>query len=204
MKKNVIFRIAAIVLMCTLVTACFASSTFARYTSSSANNANTATVAKWSIKYNGTELAATTAPTVSFNVFSTVKDSNGTDSETDVTSGKIAPGTSGSFKIADIKNESEVTANISVKVVSVSNTSNIPIKFYSDEDMTKEITIAANTALLQSTDGKTAAGATLTGKTIYWKWAYGEAGADNALGIAAQTTAPTYVITLAISADQVD
>ncbi len=203
MKKNVIFRIAAIVLMCTLVTACFASSTFAKYTSSATGSA-TATVAKWSIKYNGTQLAATSAPTVTFNIFDTIKDT-ALATEDDVINNKVAPGTSGSFAIADILNDSEVTANIGVKVKAVDNGSNIPIKFYKDSAMTQPITVTPNTTYFveaQDVD----AGQSATGATIYWAWdftANGDAN-DTALGIAAQGTAPTYTITLEIVANQVD
>ncbi|MBQ1452212.1 MAG: hypothetical protein IIZ22_06065, partial [Clostridia bacterium] len=64
MKKNVIFRIAAIVLMCTLVTACFASSTFARYTTAY-NGTGTITVAKWDVEFkNGN----TTVNSDNFNI----------------------------------------------------------------------------------------------------------------------------------------
>lgn len=217
MKKNVIMRIAAVVLMCTLVTACFASSTFAKYTSATAADTNTARVAKWDIVYDAAskniQVAKATPAVVDFDLFSTTTfvDQKDGNTETDVKqSGDtlvIAPGTKGSFAIDKITNNSEVTAHIDVLVTAVANASNIPVKFYSDAALTKEITIAANTKLL---DKDVAAGASTDLTTIYWVWDFDDNGAgtpdasDTALGIAAQTSAPTYVVTLKLVATQVD
>lgn len=66
MKKNTIMRIAAVVLMCTLVTACFASSTFAKYTSQ-ATGSDIVTVAKWDVKVDGEAFA----DNMTFNIFDT-------------------------------------------------------------------------------------------------------------------------------------
>ena len=222
MKKNVIFRIAAIVLMCTLVTACFASSTFAKYTSNTNADKSTVTVAKWDITYdkngdNETQIAIKPSATVVFNVFDTITDMDG-NMDTEVVNAegkntKIAPGTKGQFTIADITNDSEVAAKIGVKIVSVTD-NDIPLKFYSDSAMTEEsdITdkivagkyIVGNNTL---TDGKDVAiGETLQGTTVYWQWVFedGRDEADTDLGIAGQTTAPTYEIELQIEATQLD
>lgn len=205
MKKNVIFRIAAVVLMCTLVTACFASSTFAKYTAGSKADTNTATVAKWDIVYGADkQLAVSTSPEVTFNIFNTINHHHAGDVVE-----KVAPGTWGSFTIDAITNNSEVAAKVGVKVTSVT-TNNIPIKFYTTKGGTDdnptfshEVTVAANELLV---DQELAPLAATTAKTIYWQWDFtsNTDAADTALGIAAQTSAPEYSITLQISADQLD
>ena len=204
MRKDKVFHFGAVILMLAIVTCCFASSTFAKYTSEASGKA-TATVAKWSIKYNGTQIAADPAPTVTFNIFDTIKDTENGNAETDVANQKVAPGTYGEFKIEDILNDSEVTANIGVKVKTVANTKNIPIKFYKDSARTQEIVITPGTTYLVEAQNVNA-GSSLTGATIYWEWHFTNNGDNNdtALGIAAQGTAPTYEITLEIVADQVD
>lgn len=190
MKKNLVMRIAAVVLMCTLVTACFASSTFAKYTSSVDAEA-TATVAKWSIMYKDTQLAVTgTAPTVTVDLFDTIKHHSAGDDAS-----KLAPGTYGSFTFEDILNDSEVDANIAITGV-VTNTSNVPIEW--SLDGTTYSTIFPTSIVEQDV----AAGDTLEGATIYWQWDFD--GDDTALGIAAQTVAPEVSVELTITATQLD
>lgn len=109
MKKNVIFRIAAVVLMCALVTACFASSTFAKYTSAG-DGESSVTVAKWDIDVDSADIAEDHE----FDLFDTIKDEDGSDEE-DVNDGLVAPGTSGEF-IVKVENKSEVTAEIDLSV----------------------------------------------------------------------------------------
>ena len=206
MKKNVIFRIAAIVLMCTLVTACFASSTFAKYTSKVTADTATATVAKWSIQVGADKfLEASPAPEVTFNIFDTINHHHAKDVQT-----KVAPGTWGEFTIDAITNKSEVTANVAVKVESYSNPQNIPIKFYETKGGTDdapvfsdEITIAEALKLIDTDLGPNEA---TDAKTIYWEWNFTSNGDtnDTALGVAAKTAAPTYTITLSIEATQLD
>lgn len=211
MKKNTMMRIAAVVLMCALVTACFASSTFAKYTSAAKTDADTLTVAKWSIQVgtDKTEIAVTgTQPKVTFDLFSTISghhDGDATD--------KIAPGTWGAFNIDTIKNNSEVAASILVKVNSVTNASNIPLKFYKTmtpgadgaaPTFSDAITVAKDSLLVE--DNEVKAGESVDATTIYWVWDFEDDRdvADTGLGIDAQTTAPTYTIDLEIVATQLD
>ena len=209
MKKNTIMRIAAVVLMCTLVTACFASSTFARYTSQATSAADEATVARWSIQVgdNKDEIAVVgDNANITFDVFNTAITDTGFATESDVSSGKIAPGTTGQFKIEKIHNNSEVTANIVVKVDSVTNVDKIPLKFYKDQAMTQPIDLKAGTELVNE---DVAIDGDVTATTIYWAWDYAgsdvaRSASDTALGIAAQGKAPTYGVALTIVATQVD
>ena len=200
MKKNTIMRIAAVVLMCTLVTACFASSTFARYTSGATSNEDTLTVAKWSFVVGGTDI--TKSNTFTFDLFGTINHHANSDNVT-----KIAPGTCGEFKLNDIKNDSEVDATVTVKVASVKNADGIPIKFYKDENFTDEIEdVKAGKVLINEEVVRT--GATLDATTIYWAWDIDSNGSanDTELGIKAQSanTVPTYTIALEVTATQMD
>ncbi len=115
MKKNLAMRVASLVLMCTIVTSCFVSSTFAKYTSS-ASGSDTVTVAKWAVKAGaeGSELDISgSTQALTFNLFDTILDTNGNAAEQDVAAGKIAPGTKGSFALS-VKNESEVNAEYTI------------------------------------------------------------------------------------------
>lgn len=56
MKKNAMLKIAAILLVAVLLTTCAVSSTFAKYSSAEATGGtNTATVAKWGVKFTAVE-----------------------------------------------------------------------------------------------------------------------------------------------------
>ena len=193
-KRSPFMRIAGFMLAVSLLMTCVISSTMAKYTSA-ATGSDTATVAKWSVKVNGSEIAVSPAATVDFGLFDTVKDSNGADEETDVATGKIAPGTSGEFTLT-IENSSEVNAQYAIDFT-VTNDANIPLEFSADGTEWK-------TSLEGVTD-TIAMSATAT-KTIYWRWAFeqtdvttGDA-ADTALGIAA----PTVTVSATITATQVD
>mgnify|MGYP000482400440 CR=1 FL=1 len=109
-NENKLMKITTFVLLITILALILVSGTYAKYTSS-VSGSDSATVAKWSIKVNGTEIAVAN-PNVTFKLFETINDTNG-GVESDVTSGLIAPGTSGAFSVK-IKNESEVTAKYSI------------------------------------------------------------------------------------------
>lgn len=196
MRKNKALRLGAVILMVALITACFASSTFARYTSEASGEA-TAVVAKWSIKYDDTQLAVTgDAPTVEIDLFETI---NGHSSGDDVD--KLAPGTYGSFTFEDILNDSEVDATIKITGV-LTNESNVPLQWSTDGETYS--TTFPTTLVEEDVD----AGDTLDGTAIYWKWDFNGDGSadesDTALGIAAQTAAPEVKVELTINATQID
>ena len=207
MKKNTIMRIAAVVLMCTLVTACFASSTFAKYTAGTDAEA-TARVAKWSIMMGDKDIVVDgDDDIVTFDLFKTAYAGDTVDGNTVVSSGTdniIAPGTAGSFKFDDVVNKSEVTANIAV-VGTVKNDDSIPIQWkLNDGEWSKDFpTIeAANVDAGQKFDGA----------TIYWQWVFEDEGktadndaTDTAFGAnAAAGSASVITVELAITATQVD
>lgn len=210
MKKNnnKTLKVASLMMGVTVIAASLVSGTYAKYTSS-AEGTDTATVAKWSIQVNGDEIAVSPATTIDFDLFDTINEFDTSTTESDVFAGKIAPGTGGSFDLK-IDNLSEVTAKYKIELEETSNTSNIPIEYSSDgetwvmagsfADITNE-----NLAMTDGTETE----------TIYWRWAFtGDESTnykstqtdetDTALGIAAQTTAPTVTVKATITAEQVD
>ena len=210
MKKNKSMRVASLLLALVLVTTCFVGATFAKYVSE-ASAEDTVVVAKWSFKVNGTEIAVTgDAPELDFNLFDTIKDSDGT-AESDVASGKIAPGTSGSFSFS-VENSSEVTADYTIAFkqtqANMPSGYTAPIKFYSDAACKNELQATEGVYTLQG--GQLTSGSSATAQTVYWQWAYSTGAAadkiDTAIGIAAQTgsAVPSVTINTTVTATQVD
>lgn len=77
MKSNRIMRIGVIVLALTLITACLAGGTLAKYSTTVDSTGSTGTVAKWSWKINDANAAGNWA----FNLFNTVKEADTTTAE---------------------------------------------------------------------------------------------------------------------------
>lgn len=126
-RSSMMVRLVAVLAVTMMFTMCFVGGTFAKYTSSATGTDN-ANVAKWDIKVGGTNIA--TNDTFTFELFKTIKDSNGTADETDmspVDGTIIAPGTRGSFDIV-IKNDSQVNATYAIDYT-VTNNDNIPVEF---------------------------------------------------------------------------
>ena len=195
MKKNRSMRLAVVLLALTLITTCFVSGTFAKYTSSTAVSGS-ATVAQWDIEINGLDI---TTATQTFDLFATIKDSDG-NTEDEVATDLIAPGTSGSFTL-EIENKSEVDAKYTLALSE--NANDVPLEF--------RVGTGAWTSDI-STLGVTAADLNMGGDpslTVEWRWVY-EGGtdaldeADTDLGVAAQTTSEEVTITATLTAWQVD
>lgn len=199
MKKS---RIFSALLVLALLSTCVIGGTFAKYTST-ATGSDTATVAKWSFKLNDAEIAGTTPKTITIDLFSTIKDSDGSTDETDVASGKkIAPGTSGKFEIK-VENTSEVTAKYDM-TFTTNNDNAIPVEFSIDGGSTWKTSISD----LNLTNQTIAIGAAAETKTVQWRWVYYVSDAkdatDTALGVLAQTAAPTLKVNVTVVATQVD
>lgn len=178
----------------------FIAGTYAKYTSQ-ITGSDTATVAKWKWTINNSVIDSAEDTTYTFNLFDTIKDSDGTSSETDVASGKIAPGTSGSFDI-DITNDSEVNATYAIAFTET-NANNVPIEYSTDGT-----TWVSSVNSMDVSTTNIAMGASSAKKTVYWRWVYYEdaAGdvADTALGFAANTSAATVQVTATVTVTQVD
>ncbi len=193
-RSSMMIRIVAVLAVTMMFTMCFVGGTFAKYTSS-ASGSDSARVAKWSFEVNDTEIATT--QTFTFNLFDTIKDSNGTDDETDmspVDGSIIAPGTQGSFQIK-LENLSEVNATYAIDYT-VTNTNSIPVKFSVDggTNWTEDLADVTATNIAHTSGTVTI--------TVQWKWDFeGNNVRDTALGY---TATDTITVAAAVTATQVD
>lgn len=196
-RSSMMVRLVAVLAVTMMFTMCFVGGTFAKYTSSGTGTDST-TVAKWSFKVGATDIAASNEFT--FDLFKIIKDSNGTDDETDMSPDDgtiIAPGTQGSFDLV-LTNASQVTAQYAIDYT-VTNTGNIPVQFSVDggAHWTNDL---ADVAASDST--KLAANSGTTTITVQWKWDFnGNDTTDTDLGSAATAT---LTVTAAVTATQVD
>lgn len=209
MKNNKTIKLAVLLLALTMIAIMFVSGTFAKYTSQ-VSGSDSVVVAKWSIGVitgsTTTEIAVSPSPTISFDLFDTIKDSDGSSAENDVTATKIAPGTTGSFSL-QLQNSSEVTAKYGI-TYTVTNTDNVPLKFSTDGGSTWSTDLSSLNVDISAASSQIAIGATTTAQTVQWKWDYYVDAAtdanDTALGIAAQTSAPQVTVSATITVEQVD
>ena len=195
-KSSMMVRLVAVLAVTMMFTMCFVGGTFAKYTSS-ATGTDSATVAKWSFKVGETDIATT--DTFTFDLFKTIKDSNGTADETDmspVDGTIIAPGTRGSFDIV-IKNDSQVNATYAIDYT-VTNTNNIPVKFsvdgtnwFDDINYLDVRSVAINM------------GATAT-VTVQWMWEFERIDGDTQDTTLGSAASATLTVSAAVSAIQVD
>lgn len=197
-KRSPFMRIAGVMLVVCLLMICVISGTMAKYTSA-ANGSSTATVAKWSVEVNGTDI--TKDNPVTFNLFNTIKEADTETAEDNVTAGKIAPGTGGSFAMK-IDNKSEVDATYTLALTET-NSGNVPIQYSLDKTNWNDDLTAINTANKDVEISKATGTKTVT---VYWRWAFEKDAdgntADTLLGTAG--TAPTVQIAANFTATQVD
>ena len=196
-RSSMMVRLVAVLAVVMMFTMCFVGGTFAKYTSSGTGT-DTATVAKWSFKVGETDIATT--DTFTFDLFKTIKDSDGINNETEmnpVDGSIIAPGTQGSFDLV-LTNASQVTAQYAIDYT-VTNNNDIPVKFSVDGGTTWTNDLA-DVAASDST--KLAANSGTTTITVQWKWVFdGNDANDTALGSAATAT---LTVAAAVTATQVD
>lgn len=187
MKKNKFMSLAAVLLVLTLVTACFVGGTFAKY-ASTATGSDTASVAKWSFKVEGTNIG--TEQTFTMNLFAMPND------DVKQTDGKIAPGTSGSI-VLDFANTSEVNATYNLTLAAeISGVQELPIEYKLDEGAwTSDITT------LKITDEPIAMETGTASHTLSWQWKTDNDTADTAIGTAVGDV--TCMVTATVVAEQV-
>lgn len=197
-KSNAMIRLVVALAIVMMFTLCFVGGTFAKYTSTGTGSDST-NVAKWSFKVGGTDIATATE-NFTFELFKDVKDSNGTNPETEIKLADgsiIAPGTSGSFALV-LKNESEVTAQYAIDYT-VTNDNTIPVKFSVDGGNTWTadlVDVVADDAT------KLAVGSEKT-ITVQWMWDFnGNDTTDTALGILGHGA--TLTVSAVVTATQVD
>ena len=197
-RSSMMVRLVAVLAVTMMFTMCFVGGTFAKYTSS-ATGTDSATVAKWSFKVGETDIATT--DTFTFDLFKTIKDSDGINNETEmnpVDGSIIAPGTQGSFDLV-LKNESQVTAQYAIDYT-VTNNNDIPVKFSVDggSNWTNDL---ADVAASDST--KLAANSGTTTIKVQWKWDFNgsDDSFDTALGIGGNAV---LTVKAEVTATQVD
>lgn len=105
-RSNKLMRTSAVLLVLTLITACFAGGTLAKYVSKG-EGTDTARVAKWGVTVTGAGDAFKKEYATDDD---TVKDSIGVSVKSDVS--VVAPGTSGEFKGISLSGTPEVAVNI--------------------------------------------------------------------------------------------
>lgn len=193
MRKKIHFgRLSALALALTLITTCLMGGTLAKYTST-VKGSGKATVAKWkvSIKANGNEQTAD---------FNFDLEDTGTN-KSNVKTGVVAPGSTGSIPIEIDAQGSEVAAKLTY-TIDKSSIGDVPIKFYSDANYSTEITWTDN----KYSDSKTVAqGASADDSKlaaeVFWRWdTASEDAADTVLG--KETTAKTGTISITLTAEQ--
>lgn len=212
MKKT---RLLAFLLTACLATTCFLSGTVAKYSSTATGTANP-TVAKWAFNVENANIATTNIFTFTPFAADVIKDSDSTSTETDVVSGSIAPGTSGSFAI-DLKNTSEVTAAYRFDFTGDkgSFTGTVPLKFSLDNSTWVNFANISDLANQAEASGTLAftEGSNTKIVTIYWKWEFeqgtgAELTANDANDVAfttwANTSGNTVTITATVTATQDD
>ena len=202
MKKNKTMRLAAILLVCVLLTTSVISGTFAKYIST-ATGSSTARVAKWDITVEDKKLNVDNTD-ITFNLFDYTDanvDVNGLNDDAKV----IAPGTSGSFKF-DLTNNSEVNAKYTIAFTEENN-NNIPLQYSVNGTEWKDS--IAELGMTSLTDQAINMGAS-DSQTIYWRWVFeGTAGGhqgqndgtDTYLGIGGNATV---TIKASVTVTQVD
>ena len=197
-RSSMMVRLVAVLAVTMMFTMCFVGGTFAKYTSS-ATGTDTATVAKWSFKVGETDIATT--DTFTFDLFKTIKDSDGINNETEmnpVDGSIIAPGTQGSFDLV-LTNASQVTAQYAIDYT-VTNNNDIPVKFSVDGGTTWTNDLA-DVAASDST--KLAANSGTTTIKVQWKWDFNgsDDSFDTALGIGGNAV---LTVKAEVTATQVD
>ncbi|MEI3230105.1 MAG: hypothetical protein V8S24_01915 [Gordonibacter pamelaeae] len=132
-KKSNAARLGVLAVALSLVTACLLGGTMAKYVTE-VTGTGSATVAKWSFKAKNQ-----TTTLAEVNIANTAY------ANTNAATGRIAPGTAGSFDIALDANGSEVAVGYAI---ALTNLGNMPegLKFYSGANKTSGITLTGGVA----------------------------------------------------------
>lgn len=216
MKKNVMMRLSALLLVAVLLTTCVISGTFAKYVKSDTET-DTARVAKWGVTVDvaGDEVA--------------VKDTFDGNAEADIKSNTgelLAPGTAGQLLEVTISGTPEVAVEVTYEATvtltgwEASGAYYFPVEVFIDGtavtivDKDSDLDVDADDAeacikeAIEACTQTYDAGAPLTAEKIVitWEWAFSTSGAndlkDTALGDAA--TAPSISIELTVTVTQID
>ncbi len=203
MKKNLTFKLGLFCVALVLVSTCFITNAWARYTST-VTATDTARVAKFDVTFkNGTTKIENNAQ---INIFDTsLKNIKQDENEKNVNTEKlVAPGSNGSFQIV-VTNKSEVSVKITIGGELVDASGNklsgdaTPIKFcvkadgssLSDSDTFTDLNqIGSFDIDVNNTDN------TDKTYTVYWKWVTTDDASDTKFGTAENLLKLTAKITL--------
>ena len=125
MKKNVMLKIAAVLLVAVLLSTCAISATFAKYSSSSGLQSDTARVARWGVDAAVTVDGGFGSTYVDGNKF--VTSSNGSDKI-------LAPGTNGVITITPSVDASEAEVSYEVIYEATIQLNGVPLVFTDTND----------------------------------------------------------------------
>jgi len=168
-KKSILL---VVLLLLVAIATAYVGGTYAKYTESFSREAK-ATVAKWNFVGDNEQ------KTLAID-FSEKYDA------TTLVDGKIAPGTSGSFKIKLTNDTTETGVNF---ILALGDVSNLPtnLKFYKDSAYKTEITPNGETTITGQLKAKDATGVEVP---LYWKWEYETKDTNNSVtaGDTADTT----------------
>lgn len=196
-KKN--RKVLAFLLCAAMAVTCIAGGVMAKYTTN-VSGSDKASVAKWAFRVNDVDMTPTgNDAEMTFDLFNTIKDTDGVSAEGDVKANLIAPGTSGSFDVK-IENLSEVNAVYALDYTIV-NSNNVPLQFsVNGSDWKNDINDldVSNVPLAMEGGSDTV--------TVHWRWVFnGDDNTDTSLGImAAKGTAPSVEVTCSSTFTQVD
>lgn len=163
MKKNRLFMLGLVTVFVAVLSLTLVSSTFARYTST-ITGGDTAKVAKWDVKVNGS------STNIASNLWDTIVDTTDGNPDDHVTADRVAPGTKGSYQLT-LTNDSEVAVNYTMNITEVLN--GVPVNFvYKIGDAAQTVTDGKLTGTLTMGDSVT--------YVVSWEWPFGESTLDNA------------------------
>ena len=154
MKNKKSLLLIVVLLLLVGVTCGYVASTYAKYTSQVTGNNGSATVAKWAFRTDNT------TQTLSINFASTYD-------PTTLESGKIAPGTSGSFNVALVNTNTETGVDWTIRLNSITNAPT-NLKFYRDAAHTVAL-IPGESTITGQLAAKDSTGLSVP---IYWVWEY--------------------------------
>ena len=197
MKKNRILKIGLLALALTLVTASLVSGTFAKYVTE-ASGTGTVTVAKWDVQLGQGDAADGVIALADFNLTDT-STGNG-----NVKADRVAPGTTGSFKLAYDTTGTEVAHNVTITLDASAVSAAVPqLVFYKDAAFATPLTGATDQLSVLTTATPIAVGGEYGNVTVYWRWIF-EHPTDNQIDTTDGIAANNYTITATFTATQVD
>lgn len=154
MKGNKKSLLVVALLLLVGVTSAYVAYSYAKYTSKIEGNQGTVQVARWAFDTDNV------AKTLTINIAPTAHAST-------LVSGKIAPGTTGSFSVHLVNTNSEVGVDFTVALKDVTNRPT-NLKFYKDNTYTTELTPGTGTI----TGQLIANDSTGIDVPVYWRWEY--------------------------------